>query len=83
MTEKVGGFVITLPTILGAISAIAGTARSTSGIVKAVNDKVYQTKSEKEQLRHNKILEAEQKKMAKALVQSSLAGRTAGSGLYF
>ena len=33
-------------------------------------------KSEKEQLSHNKIMEAEQKKMAKALVQSR------GSDLY-
>jgi hypothetical protein len=76
MTEKFGGFVITLPAILGAIGAIAGTAGATSGIVKAVNDKTHQKKSEKEQLRHNQIMEAEQKKMAKALVQSR------GSGLY-
>ena len=39
MTEKFGWLVITLPAILGAISAIAGTAGATSGIVKAVNDK--------------------------------------------
>ena len=76
MTEKFGGFIITLPAVLGAIGAIAGTAGATSGIVKAVNDNKHQTKSEKEQLRHNKIMEAEQKKMAKALVQSR------GSGLY-
>ena len=39
MTEKFGWLVITLPAILGAISAIAGTAGATSGKVKAVNDK--------------------------------------------
>jgi hypothetical protein len=76
MTEKFGGFVITLPAILGAIGAIAGTAGASAGIVKAVNDKTHQKKSEKEQLRHNQIMEAEQKKMAKALIQSR------GSGLY-
>jgi hypothetical protein len=76
MTEKFGGFVITLPAILGAIGAVAGTAGASAGIVKAVNDKAHQKKSEKEQLRHNQIMEAEQKKMAKALVQAR------GSGLY-
>ena len=77
MTEKFGGFVITLPAILGAISAFVGTAGASAGIAKAVNDNKHHTKSEKEQLRHNKIMEAEQKKMAKALVQSR------GSGSYF
>ena len=76
-TDKFGGFVITLPAVLGAIGAIAGTAGATSGIVKAVNDKTHQNNSEREQLRHNIIMEAEQKKMAKALVQSK-----GGSGLY-
>ena len=65
ITEKFSGFIITLPAVLGAIGAIAGTAGATSGIVKVVNDNKHQTKSEKEQLKHNKIMEGEQKKWQK------------------
>ena len=65
MTEKFGGFVITLPAILGAFSGVAGTAGASAGLAKAVNDNKHQTKSEKEQLRHNKIMEAEQQKCQK------------------
>ena len=42
----------------------------------------HQTKSKKEQLRHNKIMEADQKKMAKAL-GSGLYLKQEGKGMFY
>ena len=49
MTEKFGGFVITLPAILAGIWALDGTAGASAGIVKAVNDKKHNEKLNQKQ----------------------------------
>ena len=56
-TRKSGGFIITIPTLLAGIGAVASMAGAAGGIAKAVNDKKHNDKMESEAKRHNKKVE--------------------------
>jgi len=55
--SKNGGFLITIPAILAAIGAAASVAGAAGGVVKAVNDRKHNDKTESEAKRHNKEVE--------------------------
>lgn len=73
---KHGGFLITLPTLLAAASAIGSLAGGASAIAKTVNDKKVADKKLKEQERHNRQMEG------KGLFLKPYPRRKTGEGLF-
>ena len=55
--KKNGGFIFTIPAILGAIGAISGIAGAAANIAKTVDEKKHQQTQEAEQIRHNAAVE--------------------------
>lgn len=78
---KHGGFLITLPTLLAAASAIGSLAGGASAIAKTVNDKKTAQKQLEETRRHN--LQMEKKKtIGKGLFLQPYPRRKTGEGLF-
>lgn len=74
---KHGGFLITLPTLLAAASAIGSLAGGASAIAKTVNDKKVADKKLKELERHNREIEK-----GKGLFLKPYPRRKTGEGLF-
>ena len=55
--KRNGGFIFTLPLILGAISAASAVAGTAAGIAKTVNEKKAADAAREEQIRHNQTVE--------------------------
>ena len=79
--EKHGGFIITLPTLLAAATAIGSLAGGASAIAKTVNDKKAAQKQLEETRRHNLQLE-KKKTNGKGLFLKPHPRRKTGEGLF-
>lgn len=78
---KHGGFIITLPTLLAAATAIGSLAGGASAIAKTVNDKKAAQKQLEETRRHNLQLE-KKKTNGKGLFLKPHPRRKTGEGLF-